>query len=248
MSHKTAVNPWFNPRNREHIRLWISTLNKHTALPLDARYNIWLNSVAMDDKGRLMPGLTDAPEFLVKDEDLTKWVKDVDLYAPRPELKRYYSKADLAEYDFSVSYYFLHRAEVHSRVRRMRSIDQMDPTDRPTREKNPGEGHVDFIPEMTTRRMVTDAVFLRNLRYLQHKITAYESIIIGTAIRELGLDAEAVIDWFLCRESRWSDKIASEADKDRVTQALEELEYAYCESHGVAWESSILPWMRLPAE
>lgn len=223
--------------NRDKIANIFNRLDVATGTELARRYREWLSimdAAHVSSRREIPAGISDCVSYLVKKSDMEQWIDTEELYAERPDHKLYISKEDLAEYNCGIAYYFKHRGEVKSIVRRSERIIETDPADRFAGTKNPYEhGHTEFSPERQTARMVVDAMLPQNTERLKHKMSVYDRIIVNVAIQTLSMEAIPVLDEVLF--DQYNGKNDQTETKKIVESALKRIEHEQCMRRGIEW-------------
>lgn len=234
------MDEFYSKPNQKKIKSWLMKIDLEAGTQLETRYQEWLKimdavygGVTTPGRRTVPAGISDCISYLVKKNDIDKWVAAEELFVPRPDYRMYRKKAPLAEYNCGLSYYFRHKSEVKSRIRQIRLILDTPPEDRFAPTRDPYEGApTPFSPENQTAKMVEDAMLNENAKRLQHKVYLYDGIIAMIAIKTLGLEAEPVIDKAIFEQYR--EDLDPEVEK-MVEYALKQLEMEWCKKHKVKW-------------
>lgn len=241
MADNHVGDPFFHYNYRNLIRMWLLSLEDRCDLPLVERYEQWLKLSDMtrrtngvSNRNSLPAGISEAKDFIVKQTDIDKFVRDMDLYAPRPDYRPYIGRKNLTLYDCGVAYYLTHRSEVYSIIKRIKFQLDKDPTDRYTPEPNPGMGHVDYDSSKSTDQMLTIAFLDKTHNKLIKKRHDYDEVVIAIAIKTLGLAARPLLDTAIF--GQYTSNYSTE-DEQKVREALEALEYNQCEERGETWSN-----------
>lgn len=225
--------------NRSKLDLIFKELDKATGTKLAKRYQEWLgimDAAHVSYRREIPAGISDCVNFLVKREDIEEWLDAEDLYSPAPPNRYIIHNEDLADYDCGIAYFFQHKNEVKSRIKRLENILNTDPGDRYAGSKNPYDDvHIEFSPERQTARMVVDAKLPVTLEKLRHKRIVYNRIITYVTVQSLGLDAMKVLDEFLF-DTQCGKDISQ--IKKIVEGKLKWLEHEQCSRRGIEWKES----------
>lgn len=249
MRQPQTHDPFSYTKYRKSVRYWLLTLEDICGLPLTERYDQWLALCEMTGEGKrrssggvLPAGISSAKDFIIKQSDIDEILRDVDLYAPRPDYRTYISRKDLTLYDCGVAYYLSNRPEVNSKIRRIKFQLDRDPSDRYTPEPNPGASHVDYDSSKSTDQMLTIAFLDKTYNKLVQKKFDYDRVVVAVAIKTLGIAAQPIIDARICGQYIANYKAE---DEQKVREALEQLEYQQCEARGEVWSNQkpeYRPW------
>jgi hypothetical protein len=243
MARNNKRDEFYHLNRRSGIRLWLLSLEDLCGLPLVQRYEQWLKiSEAAGMKGDgghrfdLPAGVSGAKDFIIKQSDIDRFLKEMDLYAPRPDYRRYAGRRDLTFYDCGVAYYLTHRNEVNSMIKRIKMQLDMDPTDRYTPDN---DVHTEFDTSKVTEQMLQIAYLDKTHKKLIHKRHDYDQVVIAIAIKTLGLAAIPVIDNLVFGQYISDYNTDNE---QQVREALEALEYQQCSERGEAWSNQRQPF------
>lgn len=237
------MDKFYHERYRKAIKSWFFRIDETAGTHLQQRYDEWLKimdaAIGKRNKSNgikrvIIPaGLPSCTEYLVKKNDFEKWLATEELYAPRPDYRLYRKPDALAEYNFGLSYYFMKKSEIKSRLRQINEILNTPPEDRFAPTKDPYAGiHIPFSPETQTARMLIDAMLNENAKRIRHKIAVYDEIIAMVAIKTLGLDAKPVLEKALFEKYVFD----SDPELDKMVEyALKNLEKEWCDKREILW-------------
>lgn len=231
------MDEYFNRKYRARITGVFARLDEAVGTDFVKRYNEWLSimeAAQVNYRKEIPAGISDCVSYLVKKSDIEKWIATEDLYAERPDYRFYYKKEDLAEYNCGLAYYFTHKNEVISRIRKSEEFLNMDPADKYAPTKNPYENiHIPFSPELQTARMIVDAKLPVNTAMLRHKAIVYDKISVCVSIQTLGIEAIPVIDDRIFDEQQGKAELTEQIKL--VESALKKIEIEQCRRRGIEW-------------